>query len=547
MKLFQTFLPRLFPIVLIAALFAACDETVSEFGSEIISGSNIDIDAMSFPVLTYNSPTKPMQTNGLSNNILGDYSDALGRVTASVVSQVSPLGLDPNFGDNVVLDSVVLMLPYHSRVGTVDDDGNSSYTLDSLYGSNALNLAIYKSDFFLRTFNPSDAFNSTQRYYSDGNTSDMGQVSRDLLEADLLYEAEDYYPSNEGITLVEIDEVNEDTTRTNFPPALRVHLNTEVNGNENYWEDLIFSKEDSQELGSVNNFHDYFRGIYFKVTSLNGDQGHLQQLNFSSSSATLSLYYTYETTTTDSDGAEITSEVQGAYQMNFAGNRVNLVEDDLDPGVAQQINSADEINGDENLFLKGGVGSMAVVKLFEGSEDGQTFADYMSDFKETDAAGNVVTKRLINEAYLEFFINEDYIGESVPRRIFLFDIENNIPLADYFTDQTFSSDHPDGKLTHLPALDTITTDAGVEMRRFKVRLTQHINNIITNDSTNVALGLAMVANVGDINLYECMDQSGEVNRVPSSAILSPESLVLSGTQAPLPQRVQLKIYYTESN
>ena len=79
---------------------------------------------------------------------------------------------------------------------------------------------------------------------------------------------------------------------------------------------------------------------------------------------------------------------------------------------------------------------MAVVELFSEDEAGNNFYDFITDFRDVINPGEAdeerIIKRLINEAYLEFYIDESAleIGTDAPNRIFVYDLKNNIPIID---------------------------------------------------------------------------------------------------------------------
>ncbi|MCB0400041.1 MAG: DUF4270 family protein, partial [Winogradskyella sp.] len=84
--------------------------------------------------------------------------------------------------------------------------------------------------------------------------------------------------------------------------------------------------------------------------------------------------------------------------------------------------------------------------------------------------------------------------------------------------------------------------------KYKFRITEHINNLLLNDSTNVELGLAVSLNV---NLEEQFIQNQTLTAdnpnlsVPISSVLSPKGTVLHGNNtSDLSKRVYLEIYYT---
>merc|ERR1712159_498715 len=80
-----------------------------------------------------------------------------------------------------------------------------------------------------------------------------------------------------------------------------------------------------------------------------------------------------------------------------------------------------------------------------------------------------------------------------PNRIFVYDVDNKTPLFDYSLDVTNSTLPSFSKYNHLgPLQRDETTERGI---KYKVKITDHINNLLINDSTNVELGLAVSLNV----------------------------------------------------
>ena len=276
------------------------------------------------------------------------------------------------------------------------------------------------------------------------------------------------------------------------------------------------------------------------------------QLNFSSSDASVTLYYNYDKTTTTDDGTETTTNAQGEYKMTFTGNRVNIFENDFNTSVLQTIeDTTTDAEGDDYLYLKGGEGSMAVVELF-ADEEGNSEIDQLNEFREVND-GVVTVKRLINEAYLEFYVDETQSNTDVPNRVYIYDLENNIPVRDFYLDQTTNTVSSDSKFTHLVPLATETDADGTEQKKYKIRLTEHLNNIIIRDSTNVKLGLVVSSNVGAItsrgfqNSID-LEENIVIEGAPIGTVLSPKSVVLHGNNSPnTAKRIKLNIYYTEPN
>ena len=546
----MTFLRTPYSKVLVSFCFLAftlsCEEDYTEIGTDVINNQNISIDNQSYPAKTYNKRTTPFQSNNLPSNLLGYYYDPnFGGTTAHFLSQLTPQNFSPSFGNNPVLDSVLLTIPYASKT-----DGEA-YTLDSLYGNGPIKLSVFKNNFFLRNFDPGSDLDDFQAYYSNGALSASEGLNLADLEAQLLYTSDEFAPNNATIDLEEINEDGETFVSETLTPSLRIRLDNPDILPQDFWENLIFEKEDDDELSSASNFYNYFRGLYFKVEPVSPSSGSMVQLNFSSANAHVKLHYSFES---DPDDNGDTTINQGVYQLNFSGNKTTLFENNFNTGFLQAIDAADEIQGDAQLFLKGGEGSMAVVELFSEDEAGNDFDDFITDFREIINEGQPdeerIIKRLINEAYLEFYVDEASldINTDFPNRIYVYDLEYNVPLLDYNQDSSVNTSTSDSKFIHLVPLSVETDDQGNTYKKYKVRLTSHLNNIIVNDVTNLRLGVVVSSNVGAAINQKLLTYDPLVKGIPTGTILSPKGVILHGSNSNDPlKKVKLNIYYSQVN
>ncbi len=518
--------------------FIACDKDFASLDSDVINPDNainFSTDVEEYPIITYNHEIGPVRTNGLSSYLLGySFDPVFGASTSNFVSQISPSVFDPTFGDNIVLDSVILTVPYFSRLIETDSIGNGTYEIDSIFGNTPIKLSIFENNYFLRDFDPNSEFSDTQKYFSNRSTSETNFISPSELEGELFYENDQFLPRKEEIILTVIDTTtNEPVISSRLAPAIRVNL-YDPDENDTYWQNLIFDKEGEPELSNLNNFLNYFRGIYFKVEAADIN-GTLMMLDFTSSDTNITLYYTSDVETETETDTEITQEA-GTYILNFIGNQVNFFDNNFFP-----IPTGDEINGDEKLFLKGGEGFMAIINLFNGDDEGNSpeFEEFKNNYNE-----NGTVKRLINEAYLEFYVDQTTVQGQEPDRLYIFDLNNNITLIDYVFDQ--SVNETTTKLDHLVPLQRVDDDPDGQGIKYKIRITRHLNNLAFNDSTNVKLGLVVTTNVTSINNFELQDQTGILKSLVSGEILSPRSTVLHGNNTPnQDKKVTFKIYYTE--
>ena len=544
MKYSISFIIKVVSFLCVALFISACQEDYAEIGTDIINDQIINIQNQTYPIRTYNKRVLPFQSNTLPGHLVGHYIDPnFGSTTAHFLGQLTPGIFEPTFGDNTVLDSVVLTIPYFSKI---EDE---TYSIDSLYGNGPIKLSIYKNDFFLRNFDPASDLDESQLYFSNGSMGNSESLNFNQLEGQLLYANEEFIPSNQEIILVTRDDDGEILTSETLSPSLRIKL--ENNLPESFWETLIFEKEGSEELSSANNFYNYFRGLYFKAEQVNAESGSILQMNFNSNDAHLKLYYTYETTSVTTNE---TTERQGVYDMRFGGNRTALFENSFNDVVQQSINNSNENDGDSQLFLKGTEGSMAIIELFSEDENGNNFEDFITEFREIINEGEAneerIIKRLVNEAYLEFYIDDSALSPEtdLPNRIYIYDLENDVPLIDYLQDPTVDPSSSDSKFYHLAPLSFETDENGNESGKYKIRLTEHINNLIVNDLTNLKLGLCVASNVSLTNTQKLLTYDETVKGIPATSILSPKGVVLHGnnTNTSL-KEPKFKIYYSQPN
>ena len=539
-------------------LIYSCDKEFTSIDSDVISAENainFNTSSIDYPIVASNLRLNPVKSNNLPSFMLGYNNNPFyGESKASFLGQIVPAEFSPSFGENVVLDSVVLTIPYYSRGVDTDDDGNISYEIDSVYGNTATKLYVYKSNFYLRDFNPSGDFSDSQNYYSNGALSNSESINQSEIEAELLYESgiigdgsDDFIPSSERIDLTSLDSLGESYVASSIAPAVRLKLN---NPNDNFWQSLFFENEGNPELINPNTFKEFFRGLYIKADGVNSE-GSMMLLNFASSNTKLTIHYTSETSTdsdTDSGGTSTeTITSQNEYVLNFTDNLVNIYENNFQVDVS----NSNTVEGDERIYLKGGEGYMSTVDLFSGNiEDNNgvmvnAFDHFKNSFYDEE---NEIANKIINEAYIEFFVDQTQDIGSEPDRIYLYNFEQNTALIDYFLDQSVSSTTINAKINHLEPLtrdgDSITGE-GV---KYKIRITEHLNNLILRDSTNAKLALVVTSNVGSIDNFSILNSGEEERDFPSGAILTPKGTVLHGSQSEdLDKRPRIKIYYTDPN
>ena len=535
-------------ILLIALIITSCEKDFASFDSEVINSDNainFSTNSVEYSLTSRSEMVNPVQTNNLPSFLLGSYNHPqFGRSNSSFVGQMVPSEYNHDFGDNVVLDSVVLTIPYYSRGIDTSEEGDITYEIDSVYGDSPIKISVYRNNFFFRTFDPFSDFDTSQSYFSNGSLSVEEVIDSGQLEGELLFEIDDFVPSADQINLTQIDTTGNPYVAQRIAPALRFKLN---NPNENFWESNFFENEGNQVLTNEPNFKEFFRGLFIKVES--SSDGSMMLLNFASSNTKLTIHYTSDNTNIgDSDTGSV-DEIetnQHEYVMNFSGNLINLFENET----VVDVDLMDQTNGNENIYLRGGEGIISTIDLFSGTtigDDGEEISEFdlFKDFFYDEISDEPI--RIINEAYIEFFVNQGFSNNDEPERIYLYNYEQNSALIDYFLDQSVSSLTINAKINHLEPLvrDSLDDDRGI---KYKIRITEHLNNLILRDSTNAKLALGVISDVASVQNFKILgDNSESENKsLASGVILSPKGTILHGNlSSDIEKRPRIKIYYTE--
>jgi hypothetical protein len=560
--------------VCIAALFvASCDKDFNEIGSDIVGDDHFEIKDSIIEVTAYDQKFGPVQTNKTTTstinvpvNSLGYYNNPLfGKTTANFVTQVELATLNPTFNPNPVIKNVELTVPYFikSDETETDEDGNHTYVLDSIKGASKIKLSVFESTYFLRDLDPATNLTEQQKYYSN-QTGMFDSNHNPLLLNDSIATSQNeqfFFDPAEVLIYKTVDGVQEIDER--MTPRMRLSLN------KDFFKTKIFDAQANGKLVNDNVFKDWFRGLYFKVEPAAGspNQGTFGTLNFKQGKITIT--YMCDTSTTDD------TRIEKTFVINLAGNTVNLLENEDNPSYATAVTTNDS-GGDSRLYLKGGEGSMAVIDLF-GPQDLYGWDDHDNNPDTADLyvdhANNVPDqldeikhkKWLVNEANLVFYIDEDaMLNGDVPKplRIYLYDLNNHRPLIDYYTDVTTNSSNPkkakyihggiieEEKFSPDPAHPEVTDTR----LRYKIRITNHIRNLISKDSTSVRLGLVVTETIGNVSNAMLKTPTTLTDRVPAAAITSPLGIILYGNNVEndpttpedeREKRLKLEIVYTK--
>ncbi len=546
-------------LLLTVVLLASCDKDFNEIGTDIVGGDNEHYDwdkTTDYTVKAYNQKLGPVAMHNLPINPLGIYSNpAFGTTTASFVTQLEmasgSINRKFNNTDNTLyeqlptVDSVILNIPYFSKLMKTNEDGTKVYRLDSIYGVNEsrLKLSVYQSNYYLRDLDPELQFTEQQVFYNDNDGVETNKIPIVLNSHSNTTENEQFFfDKREHKTTVEEEDGTQTPTR--FAPSMRLHLDKTI-----FLNKIINAP--SGQLSNNDVFKNYFRGLYFKVESL-GSSNNMAMMNFAGGNVT--IYYKEDSKTT-TQGVVTFNRVAKTFIMNLAGNRVSLQSNSNEN--ADYLTATNSASEASSLYLKGGQGSMAIIDLFGSDSNGNGIADELEEIRSKGW--------LINEANLTFYIDKSKVANPLtvePNRIFLYDLNNRRVLIDYTMDQTAVSFYPkenkyihggflsDEKGKHIAqAKDETTGLITKKGTKYKIRITDHIKNLVRKDSTNVRLGLVVTETINNVGFAKLKTPIGTIKTVPAMSALSPLGTVLYGSHSSVAddKRLKLEIYYTKPN
>lgn len=416
--------------------------------------------------------------------------------------------LDPDSDGDGILD-------HNDDDNSTYDSDNNTYEIDSLYGNRqaTFNLKVAQLTYYLNTLDPNRNFEKAQLYYSnrdffeEGFYSTLlhdGQVQLNFDELRFNYKEDD--PETEDV---------DETTRieTRLSPRLRVPLN------KTFFQEQILDKEDAIELANNSNFNEYFRGIIIKTENFSEDLYMLLDL----SNASVKLEYTYDVKNTngtlDNNEDDFTETEEKTFEMPLAGIQINTLKNSaFDTAISDQMVLAESGQQADKLFIKSGQWH-GRVRLF-GSSDGNVDISLIDSLRDQN--------QLLNEARISFYVDQQQQNNEIllPPRLYLFDLNNGSPLLDQRIDDSENADATNASKFRFGGF--LEYD-GNRPYRYVFTITEHVSNILRQDSTNVDLGVVVSADVTNLSFRKAKKQNETALQYPTAAVLNPLGVVLVGS------------------
>lgn len=523
----------------------SCDKDFNTIGSGVIGEPGFDLETYTVSdfvaynqAMGENNIPAGIESTNLTEINFGSYHDPIfGTTTASFVTATAfPTAFPSAFGANARIDSVYVYIPYYGEYDKKGENNINLYKLNNVYGKGSFNVKVYENGYYLFNTNAGGA-NDLNRFFSN----DIRRIDQ-VKKTTLLNDSQDpkqntnfvfdnkeivvYKRDKDGNIIKEGEEGNQkEVIAERHAPGVWLDLNKE------YFQRMFFENQD--KFKDVNSFNNFFRGLFFSVTPNNGSEGAIGKLNFAN--ANLVVKYSQDAEKKEGDDKVTRERKTISFGINRAVPNVNFFENNYSPNYLQNLANKNTIDGNENLHLKGGNGSVAILDIF--NKDNQEELKRLKD-----------QKLMINEAILTVYVDKNAMrnSEFEPARLYLFNIDENKLLADFGQNGNALGG----------VLEKGTEDDDKKGIRYRFRITDHIRNLLKKEQNySPKLGLMAVdsySNSTDIVVNKMLKEEinnkpSPIKAIPAIGAFQPLGTILHGTtSSDESKKMKLEIFYTKS-
>ena len=353
-----------------------CESDADILGSQFFTGAVAVDSAYAIVAYNYNNgDTIRTDASKLDSIVLGAFAEPqFGMQKASYVTQVRLSTYDPDFGDNPVLDSAVLVLKPAFDSDSITTTTTEDYTYsdednDNVAAKKVVNTYPIKK--YGRTkINDKTIFNIKVQQVDEflGASTDQVKSNKTVtLGAELGSKT-----FNGDITSIKITKDSDNSDLYVRDAGIRIPLDT------TFFQNNIILKEDTSVLSDAASFIRYFKGLRISVEETDG-----YLFKMLSSTMELNLYYK-----NDKVEDNVTTRESQVYQMNLgaANARFSQIEYNRSSIFANAMATNDTINGDSRLFIQGMGGPGAGFKVQAST------IDYIKQLYEEDKVGIISAK-----------------------------------------------------------------------------------------------------------------------------------------------------------
>ncbi len=591
-------------------LFISCNQDYYPIGETLLSDLTLETNSRTVPAFTFQEGTGEVQSNRQPLGQLGLINHPVfGKAEASIITQLNIVS-DPIFGnirqrfedqedqtdinliqENETVKQVYLEIPFFSNTNDSDNDGvidsldadpndpdsnsdgdeltdivefqsglnplssdsdgdgildhndddnetyqpqNREYQIDSLYGNgNAdFDLQVYELTYYLGNLDPTTNFESAQIYYSNRDYFDEGYIGSTLFNQKISLDFDEIrinFKEDDPDT-PEVDETTQVETR--LSPRLNIPLDP------NFFQKRLIDLEGTDALSGNEAFNQSMRGLVIRADNFSDDLYMLLDLQ----GAEIKILYEFDDYDTQGTLEDLTDDVVNKVErelsLSLGGTQINTLKNSaFEAAIEQRIASSKNNVPTDKLFVQSSRLHGKIRLFADKNPDSNQF---LEDIRTESF--------LINEANLIFYIDPETasLESLIAKRLYLFNYESGSPLSDYSIDASVSNFGTNSNKQNFGGI--LELDENNNPYRYKFNLTNHISNIIRNDSLNYDLGLVVTADIENsiaIKARKAMDI--ETLNYPLAATLNPLGAVLIGSHpssALNDKKVKLELIYS---
>ena len=484
-----------------------------------------------FLEIPFFSNTNDSDNDGVIDSLDADPSDPASNSDGDELTDIvefqsglNPLSSDSD-GDGI--------LDHNDNDNSSYDSENSVYDIDSIYGNrnSEFTLQIHELTYYLNDYDPLTNFQSAQTYYSNRDYYSEGFVGETLFDGTIKLNFDEirfYYKEDDPDT-PDIDETTQVETR--LTPRLRIPLDP------NFFQEKLIDLEGTESLLSEVSYKKEMRGLLIRGENFSDNLYMLLDIQ----NAEIKVSYEFKDNNTQGTLEDLTDDTIEILERNFSlslgGTFLNVLKNGVfESSINKRIVDSKNNIPTDKLFIQSSR-LHGKIRLFSNE-----------DPNENEQLNSIRNENLlVNQANLIFYVDpETSVEKYKAQRLYLFNLNNGAPVIDYFSDGSTSNFGTNSNKGVFGG--KLELDENGKPYQYKFNLTNHISNIIRNDSLNYDLGMTVTANIDTPFVISAINQDeGKEIRYPLASTLNPLGTILIGSNPDSLQfdkRVRLELIYS---
>ena len=439
-------------------------------------------------------------------------------------SGLNPLSSDSD-GDGI--------LDHNDNDNSAYNSENSVYDIDSIFGNrnSEFTLQVHELTYYLNDYDPLTNFQSSQIYYSNRDYYTEGFVGATLFDGRIKLNFDEirFYYNEDDPDTPDIDETTQVENR--LTPRLRIPLDP------NFFQEKLIDLEGTESLSSEISYQKDMRGLIIRGENFSDDLYMLLDIQ----NAEIKISYEFKDNNTQGTLEDLTDDTIEILERNFTislgGAFLNVLNNEIfESSINKRIADSKNNIPTDKLFIQSSR-LHGKIRLFSNVDPNVN--EQLNSIRDENL--------LVNQANLIFHVDpETPIEQYNAQRLYLFNLNNGAPMIDYFSDGSTSNFGTNANKAVFGG--KLELDENGNPSKYKFNITNHVSNIIRNDSLNYDLGMTVTANIDTPFVISAINQDEDQEiRYPLASTLNPLGTVLIGSHPDSLQfdkRVRLELIYS---